>query len=367
MHIAFVVYSFSTGGAQTVISTMANYLTKNYDVSIITFTASQPSEYYKLSKEINFIPLGIDKESSNPLSAVLNNVYRILYLRKVFLQSQADLIISFLDKPNIITLLSTINTSIPVIVSQRSDPRYNNIGKAWKILRKHTYSKLTKCIVLQTDKYIDFFPTKVHKKISIIPNPVLPPTYHTLKKPDIFTNKYFSIVSVGRLEYPKGHDILVKAFSSISKIFPSWNLIILGEGEMRSSLEHMINHLKLNEKVFLPGEVNNIYDYLKHADIFVLPSRREGFPNALCEAMACGLPVVAFDCPSGPSDIIDNHINGILVSQTESSLALSTVLEDLMSDGNKRKLLAQNSAEIIERFSLDKVMSQWEFLVNQLL
>jgi glycosyltransferase involved in cell wall biosynthesis len=116
--------------------------------------------------------------------------------------------------------------------------------------------------------------------------------------------------------------------------------------------------LQLTDRVHLPGLVTNVTDYLRQADLFVMPSRIEGFPMALCEAMACGLPVLAADCLSGPRDIIDDGVNGVLV-QTEDVDALATKLDELMADPAKRQQLAHNAPQVLDRFGLEQVMRMW--------
>ncbi|MCH2244480.1 MAG: glycosyltransferase, partial [Crocosphaera sp.] len=142
-----------------------------------------------------------------------------------------------------------------------------------------------------------------------------------------------------------------------------WSLIILGEGSFRSELECLSQSLDIVNSVHFLGRVKNPYEYLQQADIFVMSSRFEGFPNALCEAMACGLPVISTDCPSGPPEIIRDGIDGILV-KNEDIEALAKAMTTLISDEEKRQKLGNAAKEITQRFDLDKIMGMWGSELN---
>jgi glycosyltransferase involved in cell wall biosynthesis len=141
-------------------------------------------------------------------------------------------------------------------------------------------------------------------------------------------------------------------------------LTILGEGELRTELESLRNSLGLSERVHLPGVVKNPYEVLLQADIFVMSSRFEGFGNVLIEAMACGVPVISTDCPSGPNEIIRDGVDGILVPNQDVD-ALAAAMDRLMSDEKERKRLSVGGIEAVERFSLEKIMGMWEKLLAQ--
>lgn len=171
------------------------------------------------------------------------------------------------------------------------------------------------------------------------------------------------IVGLGRLAWQKGFDLLIEAFSQIAAAHPEWTLIIYGEGERRNALESLVRTKSLESRVFLPGAVQQVPAVLSEASVFVLSSRYEGFPNALCEAMACGLPVISFDCPSGPNEIIRHNIDGILVKAGDIE-ALAKALDTLIRDNNLRRSLAVRATEITKRFEVKKIMNMWEELLR---
>jgi glycosyltransferase involved in cell wall biosynthesis len=172
-----------------------------------------------------------------------------------------------------------------------------------------------------------------------------------------------TIVAMGRLNYQKGFDLLIEAFARVAPRHPDWNLLILGEGEQREALERQTRALRLEGRISLPGFVQDPHKVLAQSEIFVLSSRWEGFALALAEAMAAGLPVISFDCPSGPSEYIDHGESGILV-QPENPSALANALEGLVSDPETRHHLATRAQQNVARFQPAKILDQWEALLT---
>lgn len=342
------------------ISLMANYWVKRgWEINLITFDDGSNPPHYHLDTSVLDTSLGIAGDSSTLQERLINNIKRIHILRRTLTRIKPHAVISFLDTTNIITLLALAGTRIPRIVSERNDPFNTNIGKIWNRLRMLTYLSAD-AVVVQAIEFEKFFPSMISEKVRVIHNPVLIAKHYPISTGEGIINKP-AIVSVGKLHRQKGFDLLIKAFSKIHKKHPEWSVIILGEGECRLELENLRNSLGLENKILFLGKVARPEPYLDQGDIFVLPSRYEGFSNALCEAMACGKAVIATDCP-GNREIIRDGKDGLLVPRGSVS-ALSEAIDTLILDSKKRQMLSSKAADIVNRFGIDKIMAQWSQLL----
>ncbi|MDZ8050456.1 MAG: glycosyltransferase family 4 protein [Aulosira sp. ZfuVER01] len=361
MRVTFVISSLTFGGAERVMSIMANYwAAQGWEITVLTLDDTKIPDFY-LDSRVSYIPLNLYKKSPNALIGIWSNLQRILTLRSAISQNKPHTVISFMTQTNIITLLATRLLGIPVIVSERNYPLRHSIGMGWQQLRQLTYP-FAERIVVQTQRIKNFFPSQLQSRVCIIPNPVLAPPKAQASSDKLLDPR--SLIAVGRLHQQKGFDLLLQAFAKLKDIYPEWKLTILGEGSLLPELEALRNQLELGDRVHFLGPVKNVYGFLKQAELFIMSSRFEGFPNALAEAMACGLPVISTDCPSGPQEIIRNGIDGILVPNEDVS-ALAQAMDKLMSDESQRKSLAARAPEIIERFSLEKIMGMWETLLEE--
>ena len=357
--LTFVIHQISAGGAERVLTLLANELCKKgWSVTLLTFDSGSEPVFFELHSGVQHWPLSLMREQGGWWKAIKVHFLRPWVLRRAIRKSRPDAVIAFLERMNILTLMATIGLKIPVIVSERNHPAFNT-SKFLSLSRQAVY-KMSACLVLQTHDAGAFFSSSIPK--SVIPNPILVPEYPAPVLKSEASSQ--TLVAMGRLCSQKGFDFLLNAFAPLGNKFPDWVLEIWGEGAQRGNLECLRDELGLRERVRFPGLTKEHYKTMAEADIFVLSSRYEGFPNVLGEAMACGLPVVSFDCPSGPSEMIQDGVNGLLVPP-ENIQELSSSLERLMASVELRNSLGEQARKITESYSLDKIVQSWEELIGE--
>jgi GalNAc-alpha-(1->4)-GalNAc-alpha-(1->3)-diNAcBac-PP-undecaprenol alpha-1,4-N-acetyl-D-galactosaminyltransferase len=357
VQITAFIGTLEAGGAERVLSILANqWVEEGHDVDLITF--SEPStDHYPLNPTVFRHALGTLEHPDHRIRRLIGNVTRVARFRRLLRQVRPDVVVSFIDKMNILTILATRGLDIPVVVSERTDPRRHNIGRLARILRRRLYPLAT-CVVVQTDGVAEWVATFVDRsRIAVIPNPV--PTRYANEAEDAVVVPAPYIVALGRLVPIKGFDLLIQAFAEAAVDCKEWSLLIIGEGPQRGHLEALASELGVGGRVILPGLLEDPHQLLEGGSIFALTSAYEGFPNALLEAMAAGLAVVAFDCPSGPRAIIRDGIDGILLPPGDRD-ELAKTLHRLMHDKELRAHLATRAPEVQIRFSVARVMDQWQ-------
>jgi len=343
---------------------MGNYwAAKGWEITLLTFTSTLDAPFYALDNRIQLVSLNIAQPSRTTLEGIRRNVSRLACLRYAIRQSRPDAIISFLDKTNVLTLLATRGLRIPVIVSERTNPALHTIGYPWSWMRRLLYPRAS-ALVVQTEAVKINYSAKVRKRTWVVPNPVFIPKPHK-RFSELPTSKPF-LVGLGRLSPEKGFDLLIRAFAQLPPTCDKWSLVIVGEGPQKAELDALCNCLGLTRRVIFTGLMKKPEEVLRQAGFFVLPSRYEGFPNALIEAMACGLPVISFDCPNGPREIIRDGVDGMLVSPGDSG-ALCNAMGRLIINKSLREKLALNAMEAARRFDLDRIMGVWENLLDEVL
>lgn len=356
------ISSLSAGGAERVISEMANWwAAHDREVAVLTLENTYP-DHYRLHTHVERITIDWQLPRTR-LHIPQQFVKHQVMLRNAVLNYMPDVLISFIDRTNIHLLFALAGTVIPLIITERTDPRYHRIGLFWSLVR-HLLYPFSNALVVQTDSVSAWANQIVPRnRISVIPNFV-----RAIPQPEetALEKKHFqpAILSVGRLGKEKGHDLLIRAFAHIGASREGWRLVILGEGPERSTLEKIAETLGISDAVTMPGIVEEPIEWMHKAKIFVLPSRYEGFPNALLEAMACGCAAVASNCPSGPSEIICHNENGLLVPK-EDVKALSAAMSRLMKDENLRIRLGEKALEVRSRFSESAIMAKWDNLIER--
>jgi len=366
MQLTLVISSLERGGAERIISVLAGaWVERGNQVTLITFDdAEEPA--YPLHPEVALKSLRIPNElARNLFYALYRNVRRVQLLRRMIRQSQPDVVISFLDFPNIISLLAVWGLGIPVIVSERANPQYDGLKPIWKRLRLLLYPRAA-ALVCQTSAMITQLQQEMKVTGYAIPNPVEMSAALTSMIPKDGRTNSHTVIAMGRLVPQKGFDLLLEAFARIAERHPTWSVKVLGKGPLQSQLEAQAESLGLKGRVSFAGAVSDPFPLLSAADLFVFSSRFEGFGNALTEAMACGLPVISFDCAAGPSDIIRHGVDGILVPP-EDIAGLASAMDRLMGNAAERERLSRRAPEVVTRFSLKSVLAMWERVFDDVL
>lgn len=361
MRVTLVIHGMGSGGAERVAATMANsWAAQGWEITLITFEDAASGSFYPLDKRIRFQPLGIAGTSRRLSQAILSNGRRLLAIRRAVLASHPDVVVTYLDMVNVRVLLALAGTGVPVIVTEQTDPGQKHLGWVWNTLRRWTYRHAARVAVLGQSSW-EYFPPDIRARTVILPNPIA--VDQSVADDDRAPADQKTLVAVGRLVPEKGFDLLLEAFARVAPEHPDWRLVIWGEGPLRRDLEAQRDRLGLRSRVSLPGRTQVLFRELRRADLFVMSSRREGFPMALGEAMACGLPAVSFDCRSGPREIIRPGVDGLLVPPGDIE-GLAAALSALMADDAERQRMAQRAPEVLERFSAERVLAQWEELLE---
>jgi GalNAc-alpha-(1->4)-GalNAc-alpha-(1->3)-diNAcBac-PP-undecaprenol alpha-1,4-N-acetyl-D-galactosaminyltransferase len=381
MRITFVISSLRGGGAERVVSHMANYWASlGWPTTILTVSHGDEPPYFHLHSRVNHVDMRFSRVANHPvpnaraLQALkqvfdecsaperrifLTELNLVVCLRHAIVDTRPDAVISFINLTNIRVLLATQGLSIPVIVSERNDPYRDLIGEGMSRLRRRLYPRAT-YLVAQTEEAAGYFDAVSPERRTAIPNPVLPAATDGNGRNS--GNSGRTLLGMGRLSEEKGFLYLLRAFGRVAEKHPDWSLQIWGEGPQRPHLERLAGRLNLAERIRLPGFTRQPFDALKRADLFALSSLFEGFPNVLCEAMAHGLPVVSFNCSSGIREIIRNGVDGVIVPAADME-ALALALDQLMESEQERNRLASKAGEIAERFSIEKTMTMWDQLL----
>lgn len=360
-HIFFVVSSMQGGGAERVAAYLSNHWVSNgHDVTLMPTFSGRGECLYPLDGRVrlDYLADHVKSVSRSPW----NSVRRFLALRRVIREAQPDVIVSFLIQVNVVVLVAAFGLRIPVVVSERSDPRLFAIGGFWELGRRLTYW-CAKWVIVQTEDVRQYIKANCYgARALVVPNPVvwpIPATEPAIRPEEVVCQERRVLLAVGRLGREKGFDILIKAFAAVASLAPDWDLVILGEGSERGALEAQCDALGLKDRTHLPGYVGNVGDWYERADLYVLSSRYEGFPNALMEAMACGVPAIAVDNSSGPRDIIRHELDGLLVPVDEGVEGIANALKNIMTSESVRQRLAERAGDVRKRFSMESVGVAW--------
>lgn len=350
MHIAVVTASIASGGAERVISELVNQWCEYDDVKCTLILLHVQPLFYNISSKVEIIEIG--KKNS---VFYIDKLLKYKKVREIIKSINADVVLSMPEEIGIYVIGALLGTGVPVIVSERNNPRVMPYKKITRLLRYLLYPYVDG-LIFQSPGAMNFFSNEIKSKSVILPNPLnidkMPVPY--LKE------KEKVVVSVGRLEKQKNFQLLIEAYDLFWKNHNEYSLIIYGEGSLRNDLEELAKNKDSGKSIFLPGRDENVLEKIKNASMFILSSDYEGVPNALIEAMAMGLNCISTDCePGGAAMLIDNGKNGLLVP-TGNKIAMAEAMQkmhDLNNNGDN--LMSINSIDIRYRFDAKKVALEW--------
>lgn len=344
--IVFIVPSLKSGGAERVIVTLSNWLSREFHVEIWMMIDSQVE--YALSDKVYL--------NQSYTSIKKGGIIRLFWLIKHLKTEKKTIVISFMTKLNLYAIIAAKLTGVKVIVSERNDPS-KTIAAKYNYIRDLLYQFADK-VVFQTEGAKDFFSNKVRENGVIILNPL------RNRIPDLYEGKREKkIVTVSRLHPQKNLNLLIEAFGEFTKEYPDYSLVIYGEGPLESELKGKAKECKLQDKIIFAGVNENVLDLIQNAMMFIITSNFEGLSNALIEAMAIGLPCISTDSPPGGARmIIKDKINGLLVPVGDKN-KLIAAMKKIVSNKEYAAYLGKNAAEIRIRVNEDTICSQWKQLI----
>lgn len=316
------------GGAERTACLLANGLSEYYQVEVLAMSTKEPM--YELNAKAKYIK--IDDKIIKAQNFIIRNINRIRFLVKKCRDEHPDLVIGYTIQGGIIACIVARFIKIRTIVCERQDPK--QFGRLQRVIRDFLY-KSADGAVFQTIEAQNYFSKIVHNS-TVIPNFIDNEKLPVVRR---FSDRSNIICSAGRLEYAKNQEMLIKAFCNIMNDYPHYVLNIWGEGALRGKLEELVREKKAEQRVFLCGRTNEIFEELSESKIFVLSSNYEGYPNALLEAMALGNACVSTDCPcGGPRDMIQDGINGYLIPVGNVDMLEKTLRTLLDNEDNMQEI-----------------------------
>lgn len=351
------------GGAERVLADVTGGLAeRGHHVSVLTFEAPGGRSFYPLGEAVERIELGIG--STTGPATVGATLRRMAALRAWMRAHRPDVAIGFMHSMFIPLGVALAGSGIPVIASEHIVPEHYR-SRPLQALLLRLVPLLVDRMTCVSEQAKSKYPPALQRLIEVAPNPLI---IASGERAEVAASTHGPniLLTVGRLTEQKDHDTLVRAFAEIAPVAPDWNLRIVGDGELRTSLTGLVQSLGLSERVELPGSIAEIAGEYLRAQLYVTPSRYESFGLATAEALAYGLPAVGFDDCPGTNELIQDDVNGLLVTgAADRRSALARTLKELILDPAKRQRLAAGGSAMQSGFSIDAVLDVWESLLDQ--
>ena len=360
VNVALFFFRLSTsGGAERMICWLANALVeRGFDVTIFSLDEPGVKSFYELKSSVNWVQLGLR-------SGLMDKLRRVKSLFTQLRKRKIDLLIGFVISGDKTIYAATKLARVKLIVAERNAPSmyYIRYSSQQRMIIFYLM-KYADYITVQCERFVDNYPANLQRKINVIPNPVKSCSNHAF--PDVLGNKYrFVMLAVSRLdEVQKALTCLIEAFALVQSDFPLWDLHIVGGGPDEAAYNELIQKKHLQSRIKLLKESKNITSCYVRSHLFVMPSRWEGFPNALAEAMAAGLPVIGFSEAEGVSDLISEDV-GWLAEGISDSVSLSKTLKIAMNSHDERKAKGLQAIKAMDNYAEEIQIEKWIKLINR--
>jgi glycosyltransferase involved in cell wall biosynthesis len=361
MRILCLISALGPGGAERVMVRLVTHLAHRHEVMLMTWEAPDTPSFYPLPESANVVRadlLGPGAGGARRRKVLA----RFANMRGQIKAFRPDVVLSFVDTMNLYAILSCLGTGVPVVVSERVDPAQHAIGAAKSMARRLLYPLARRCVV-QTRRAAEFFDRPPRPRLAVIANPVAGSP--AADPAGAGRDGRRRVVAMGRLTHQKGFDRLIAAFALIASRHPDWDLTIFGEGPDRATLEAQLRAAGLVGRVTLPGVTSEPERELAASHIMAFPSRYEGFPNALAEGLAAGLPAVGYRNVSGVEDLIADGETGFLVKEDAAVDGLAAALQRLIEGAELRKQMGARARVHVARWAPERILAEWEAMLEE--
>lgn len=360
MRIFFVGRKFGdvAGGVERTAITLMNELSqRGHSISLLTWDQENASAHYTMDPEIEWHKLSMG--SARQRAGFWLRLQRQLRIRSIVKAASPQVIIGFQHGAFLAVRMASFSMGIPVVAAERNAPQRFDFIRAGRRRSLIFLSLLLAAkITVQFEEYRSHYPTYLRKRIVYIPNPIARAT--AFADPVGSSSGIKNLLFVGHLSYQKNPQVLIKAFSQVSDRFPDWQLHLIGKGDHEQEVKRLIAGTDAPGRIRVLGVYTDMESIYRDAQLFCLPSLWEGFPNALGEALAHGLPAVGFADCAGVNLLIKPGVNGLLAAGNNDAHSLAAALAELMSSDERRHKMGKQAVESVRQFQPQSIFDHWE-------
>ncbi|WP_308912242.1 glycosyltransferase family 4 protein [Acinetobacter schindleri] len=346
----------SSGGTERVTTLIANALAqKNFQVSILSLADGKQS-FFELEPDIKTYSLYPEK-----ISFKKNFLGAVWLIRRFVTQNQIDTLVVVDSISCVFTVPALFGLKVKHICWEHFNfkvnlgVKYRDIGRKWA-------AKYCDYVVTLTKRDKELWEQGI-KNIKAKVIPIANPSPFEVQE-NIPSLDYKTILCVGRLTHQKGFDLLITAWTKVAQQVPDWKIVIVGSGEDEQMLKQMAKSLGVDDSIIFAGQQKNMSTFYRQASFFCMSSRFEGLPMVLLEAQSYGLPIVAFDCDTGPAEIVQHNINGLLVESGNINGLTNSLLELINLSNIQYEKISSNAVENSVRYSVNPILKQWLSIIK---